>query len=144
MSPTLQSTRSRFLRPGSHTVSILSIDFDARTRIWKDLGATAVCHSWHLFVPKLSLIQKTAFRHRARFKFEGFLVIPPQWFETEMGSVPDPSDLIAQLERLKLAPPTDQATRKCLYEITRSLSNVLEAPGDSIQRIMYLVSDSTP
>ena len=48
--------------------------------------------------------------------------------------------VVAQLESLTKNVPKDEASRKQLLEAARGLAFALESPGDSIQRICYLVN----
>ena len=58
-----------------------------------------------------------------------------------MGSLADPgtAETIAQLELTSKNVPKDQAARQQLYEAARGLVAALEAPGDTIQRLVHLV-----
>ena len=53
--------------------------------------------------------------------------------------VSDTSRVVSQLHELAKNAPTDENSRKQLFEAARSLTFALESPGDSIQRICYLV-----
>lgn len=49
------------------------------------------------------------------------------------------SSLISQLEHAGNNIPKDEASRKKLMEAARDLALSLETPGDTVQRISYLV-----
>ena len=49
----------------------------------------------------------------------------------------DLSSLIERLECIKREIPKDLSARKTLYDVARSLTLALEAPGDSVLRIAY-------
>ncbi|KAL9045235.1 MAG: hypothetical protein Q9214_001696 [Letrouitia sp. 1 TL-2023] len=53
-------------------------------------------------------------------------------------SIPDVHQLVGQLDALRKDPPKDKTARKALLEATRKAALALEAPGDTIQRIVYL------
>ena len=50
------------------------------------------------------------------------------------------STLLSQLKALGEQAPKDEASRQKLYEAAKSLTLTLESPGDTIQRIAYLLS----
>lgn len=52
---------------------------------------------------------------------------------------PDIAGLVKQLRGLKPSDAQDEETRKSLFEAARNLAFTLESPGDSIQRIAYIV-----
>ena len=57
----------------------------------------------------------------------------------ETSGTSDVSALIKQFESLTNDVPKDESVRKQLFEAARSLTFALESPGDTIQRICYLV-----
>ena len=59
----------------------------------------------------------------------------------------DPAEiagLVTQLQRLKASDIHDEETRKSLFEAARNVAFALESPGDSIQRIAYIVWPPCP
>ena len=52
------------------------------------------------------------------------------------------ADIVSQLQELVKNVPKDEASRRQLFEASRSLNLALESPGDSIQRICYIVSST--
>ena len=51
----------------------------------------------------------------------------------------DIAGLVKQLQGLKASDVQDEETRKSLFEAARDVTFTLESPGDSIQRIAYIV-----
>lgn len=51
----------------------------------------------------------------------------------------DIAGLTKQLQDLKASAVQDEETRKSLFEAARNVAFALESPGDSIQRIAYIV-----
>lgn len=51
----------------------------------------------------------------------------------------DVPSLLAQIESASKNPPQDELPRKALYEAAQKLQVAVETPGDTIQRIAYLV-----
>lgn len=51
----------------------------------------------------------------------------------------DIAGLVKQLRCLKESDVQDEETRKSLFEAARNVAFTLESPGDSIQRIAYIV-----
>ena len=60
------------------------------------------------------------------------------------GSKPDVSALLSQLKSIEQQAPQDAASRQELYEAAKNLTLSFESPGDTIQRIMYLVLSAEP
>ena len=51
--------------------------------------------------------------------------------------------LVKQLQGIKASDIKDEESRKALFEAARNAAFTLESPGDSIQRIAYLVRPRT-
>lgn len=56
-------------------------------------------------------------------------------------STSDVFQLVGQLNAVIKDLPNDEAARKALLEATRKAALALESPGDTIQRIAYLVQN---
>ena len=52
----------------------------------------------------------------------------------------DVASLVKQLRAVKASDLQDEAARKSLFEAARNVTFALESPGDSVQRIAYIVS----
>lgn len=52
----------------------------------------------------------------------------------------DVASLVKQLRAVKASDLQDEVARKSLFEAARNVMFALESPGDSVQRIAYIVS----
>ena len=55
----------------------------------------------------------------------------------------DIANLVKQLQGIKASDIKDEESRKVLFEAARNAAFSLESPGDSIQRITYIVRPSS-
>lgn len=67
------------------------------------------------------------------------LIFPQQNKTQLIMSTPEVPQLVGQLNAVLQDLPKDEAARKALLEATRKAALALESPGDTIQRIAYLV-----